>query len=99
VGKFRDRVRDIIPLSRSFIKSEEQAVRELNLLITGWGNYFNHSNANRVYSSLDMCVAWKAAKFHCRVHKIRFVSSEKDTKQKMCLKGLKQLSGRIQYVC
>ena len=98
VRKFRDRVRDIIPLTKSHMKSEEQAVSELNLLITGWSNYFNHSNANRIYNSLDHYLAWKAAKFYCKVHKIRFVSSRKDTKQKMYAKGLKRLSGRIHYV-
>ncbi len=98
VRKFRDKVRDIIPLTKSHVKSEEQAVNELNLLITGWSNYFNHSNANRAYNNLDMYIAWKAAKFYCKVHKIRLVSSRKDTLQKMYAKGLKRLSGRIRYV-
>ena len=98
VRKFRDKIRDIIPLTKSHTKSEEQAVSELNQLITGWNNYFNHSNASHVYNSLDRYIAWKAAKFYCKVHKIRFVSSRKDTKQKMYAKGLKRLSGRIHYV-
>ena len=98
VRKFRDKVRDIIPLTKSHVKSEEQAVRELNLLITGWSNYFNHSNASRAYNSLDRYIAWKAAKFYCKVHKIRLVSSRKDTLRKMHAKGLKRLSGRIRYV-
>lgn len=98
VRKFRDKVRDIIPLTKSHVKSEEQVVRELNLLITGWSNYFNHSNASRAYNSLDRYIAWKAAKFYCKVHKIRLVSSRKNTLRKMHAKGLKRLSGRIRYV-
>jgi RNA-directed DNA polymerase len=98
ISRFRDRVCGIIPLTKSHVKSEEQAVSELNLLITGWTNYFNHSNANRVYARLDRYVTWKMAKFYCKVHKIPRVSSRSDIMRKIRAKGLKQLSGRIQYV-
>ena len=97
VRKFMDMVRGITPLTKSHVKSEEQAIKELNLLIAGCSNYFNHSNANRIYSNPDRYIAWKAAKFYCKVHKIRLVSSRKNMKHKMYAKGLKYLSGRICY--
>ena len=98
VRKFRDRVREIIPLTRSHRKSGKQAISELNALIAGWSDYFNHSNANRVYARLDMYLVWKMAKFHCKVHKITRVSSRRDIMQKIRLEGLITLAGRIQYV-
>lgn len=85
-------------MTKSDVKSEEQAIVELNLLITRWTNYFNHSNANRIYSNLDRCIALKAVKFYCKAHKIRLVSSKKNMKHKMYGKGFKHLSGRICYV-
>ncbi len=33
--------------------NEEEAVRRLNYLITGWTNYFNHTNASRIYNILQ----------------------------------------------
>ena len=97
VRKFRDKVREIVPLTRAHRKGEEQAVKELNRLITGWTNYFNHTNANSVYKKLDRYLSWKATKYYCRVHKIPRVSAEKGVRDRMYAIGLKELKGSIQY--
>lgn len=38
---------------RAHFISEEQLVKEMNLFITGWTNYFNHAQSTLAYRRLE----------------------------------------------
>jgi hypothetical protein len=38
-------------------------VKEMNLFITGWTNYFNHAQLTLAYRRLERFMEWKFSKF------------------------------------
>ena len=70
VKNFREKAKQVLNRKNLAI-SEEEAVRRLNYLITGWTNYFNHSNASRIYNILQKFIDWLFYKFIAHRHKKR----------------------------
>lgn len=97
VTRFKDKVRALTARQTVHFKDEEKLVLELNWLIFGWSNYFNHSNAYVTYHRLQHFIEWRLAKFLCFRHKKRGLSFEYNLLS--CYKyGLARLAGRISYV-
>jgi hypothetical protein len=93
VSRFKDKVRALTSKGVVALKDETTLVVELNRLIFGWSNYFNHSNASRRYCALQRFVEWRFAKFVGCKHQYRRFG---------CLLvgydyGLARLAGRISY--
>ncbi len=97
VDRFRNGVKAIIPRKYAFIKPMDSAVKQLNQLITGWHNYYRHTNASRTFRSLQEFVQWKLAKYYCYIHKIRRVSYLPDIYSRVRNYGLHTLQGNIEY--
>ena len=68
--KFRQKVKDLAKLTKTHVKSMDALIGEINALIRGYTNYFNHTNATLQYKSLYHFVEGKASKFYCHLHKI-----------------------------
>jgi group II intron reverse transcriptase/maturase len=98
VRKFRDKVRKLTAKTVVHTKDERQLANELNSLITGWTNYFNHSNASRTYGDLQHYVEWKFRQFIRFKHQIRRLSVRYDGFKQPSQFGLKHLAGRISYI-
>ncbi len=98
VRKFRDKVRELTARGVTHVKDERQLAKELNLLIVGWTNYFNHSNASETYGDLQHYVEWKFRQFIRFKHQIRRLSARYDGFDQPSQFGLKSLAGRISYV-
>ena len=97
VSSFREKVRTVTSKKNSNASEEEVASR-LNAVITGWSNYFNHSNANRVFSRLQEFVEWSFIKFIRLRHKYRHAGTNPSHFRKIYARyGLKRLSG-ISYL-
>lgn len=95
--KFREKVKALTSIHLTHIKSMNTLIDELNSLIRGWTNYFNHTNASKQYSTLHMFVEWKVSKFYSHQHKIPRVSWKGDTKSVARKTGLMKMTGRISY--
>jgi RNA-directed DNA polymerase len=98
VRKFRDKVRDLTRRTITHTKDESQLAKELNLLIIGWSNYFNHSNASETYGDLQHYVEWKFRQFMRFKHQIRRLAAKYDSFNQPFRFGLKRLAGRISHV-
>ena len=70
VRSFREKIRAVTS-KRNSNASEEEIATRLNSVMVGWNNYFNHSNANRVFSTLQEFVEWSFIKFIRIKHKYR----------------------------
>jgi RNA-directed DNA polymerase len=98
VRKFRDKVRELTRRTVTHTKDEFQLVKELNSLIIGWSNYFNHSNASETYGDLQHYVEWKFRQFMRFKHQIRRLAAKYDSFNQPFRFGLKRLAGRISHV-
>ncbi len=96
--KFRAKVRTITSKSIVHLKDEKQLARELNSLIRGWTNYFNHSNASETYKHLQRFVLWKFCKFICFKHHYRMPAYKYGGLLEPYKFGLTRLTGRISYL-
>jgi RNA-directed DNA polymerase len=96
VGRFKDKVRVLTAKRLAFSKDEERLVLELNRLIVGWSNYFNHSNALGTYLRLQRFLEWRFAKFCCFRHKQRRLSFRYGLLDCYGF-GLAKLAGRIPF--
>ena len=96
--KFREKVKDIAKLTKTHAKTMDDLISELNALIRGYTNYFNHTNATLQYKSLYHFVEWKVSKFYCDLHKIPRVSDRNLYIGIGRLSGLMQMTGRISYI-
>jgi group II intron reverse transcriptase/maturase len=96
--KFREKVRTITSKSTVHLKDEKQLARELNSLIRGWTNYFNHSNASETYKHLQRFVLWKFCKFICFKYHYRMPAYKYGGLLEPYKFGLIRLTGRIFYL-
>lgn len=96
VERFKDKVRVLTARRLAFSKDEERLVLELNRLIVGWSNYFNHSNVLGTYLRLQRFVEWRFAKFRCFRHKRRRLSFRFGLLD-CYMFGLAKLAGRIPF--
>ena len=96
VKNFRVKAKQVLNRKNLAI-SEEEAMRRLNYLITGWTNYFNHSNASRIYNILQKFIDWLFYKFIAHRHKKRHLSISDNIYNRVYRKKLRPLSGIIRY--
>ena len=96
--KFRQRVKDLAKITKTHVKSMDTLISELNALIRGYTNYFNHTNATLQYRSLYHFVEWKVSKFYCHLHKIPRSSYKGSYIAIGRSSGLMQMTGRISYI-
>ena len=50
--KFRGKVKEIVKITKTYVKTTDILFSELNALIRGYTNYFNHTNATMQYRRL-----------------------------------------------
>ena len=96
VKNFREKAKQILNRKNLAI-NEEEAVRRLNYLIIGWTNYFNHTNASRIYNILQKFIDWLFYKFIAHRHKKRYLSISDNIYNRIYRKKLRPLSGIIRY--
>jgi RNA-directed DNA polymerase len=95
VKRFKGKVGALTSRSVVHLKDEEKLALELNRLIFGWSNYFNHSNAAETYNHLQRFIEWKFAKFMCFRHQYTRLSYALGGFLECYKYGLAKLSGRI----
>ena len=95
--RFREKVKLILSLRRAHHSSQKDTIARLNLLIIGWTNYFNHTQASGTYHTLQAFLNWKLEKYYRRKHKIprSYTHIVYNSLPKL---GAIPLSGRISYV-
>jgi RNA-directed DNA polymerase len=96
VERFKGKVRILTARHLAFSKDEKRLVLELNRLIVGWSNYFNHSNVLGTYLRLQRFLEWRFAKFRCFRHKRRCLSFRFGLLDCYGF-GLAKLAGRIPF--
>ncbi len=96
VNNFREKTKSILN-RRNLAISEDESVRRLNLLITGWINYFNHASSSRIYNGLQKFIDWIFYKFLVYRHKKRGLSVSDNLYTRICRNMLKPMSGVIQH--
>ena len=96
VRNFREKAKQVLNRKNLAI-NEEEAVRRLNYLITGWTNYFNHTNASRIYNILQKFIDWLFYKFVAYRHKKRHLSISDNIYNRVYRKKLRPLKGIIRY--
>ena len=95
--RFREKVKVILSLRMAHLSSQKDTIARLNLLIMGWTNYFNHTQASGTYHTLQAFLNWKLEKYYRRKHKIprSYTHIVYNSLPKL---GAIPLSGRISYV-
>ena len=96
--RFRSKVRELTKKSIVHITSVEHVIKNLNLLILGWSNYFNHGTASKTYNSLQHFLEWKLRKYIAYKHQYRKATTHHTMGGALYQMGLRRLTGRIQYV-
>ncbi|MGP6208057.1 group II intron reverse transcriptase/maturase [Cuniculiplasma sp. SKW3] len=96
--KFRGKVKELTKLTKTHVKSMDVLITELNALIRGYTNYFNHTNATKQYKSLYRFIEWKVSKFYCHLHKISRASYKTMYIGIGRILGLMPMTGRISYI-
>ena len=96
VRNFKEKAKQILNRKNLAI-NEEEAVRRTNYLITGWTNYFNHTNASRIYNVLQKFIDWLFYKFIAYRHKKRRLSISDNIYNRVYRKKLKPMRGLIRY--
>lgn len=94
---FREKVATTLPKRLAHFKPMNVAAKQLNLLITGWYNYYSHTNASGIFKRLQKFIEWKVTKYYCYVHKIRRVSDRKNKYLRIGKLGIASLEGKIHY--
>ncbi len=95
---FRGKARIILNRKRAHFIGEEQLVKEMNIFITGWTNYFNHAQSTIAYRRLERFIESKFSKFLAYRHKCRRPSPQFHPHAEAYSMGLKRLAGRISYL-
>jgi group II intron reverse transcriptase/maturase len=93
-SSFMKKASEITHRRHAHTKSEADVIKELNFLIRGWTNYFNHSHATRVYSGLWTFVCFRLTQFMRYRHKLNHLGIDYD---KIRSYGLLPLYGRIKH--
>ena len=96
VKNFREKAKQVLN-RKKLAMGEEEAVKRLNYLITGWTNYFNHTNASRIYNILQKFIDWLFYKFVAYRHKKRHLSITDNIYNRIYRKKLRPLKGIIRY--
>ena len=96
VGNFKEKAKQVLN-RKNLATDEEEAVKRINYLITGWTNYFNHTNASRIYNVLQKFIDWLFYKFVAYRHKKRHLSLPDNIYTRIYRKKLHPLSGIIRY--
>jgi len=96
--RFRSKVRELTKKSIVHLRSVEQVIENLNLLILGWSNYFNHSTASKTYNGLQHFLEWKVRKYIAYKHQYRKATTHHTMGGALYRMGLQRLTGRIRYV-
>ena len=96
--KFRQKVKDLAKITKTHVKSMDTLIDEINVLIRGYTNYFNHTNATLQYKSLYRFVEWRVSKFCCHLHKIPRISYKGSYIGIGRSSGLMQMTGNISYI-
>jgi len=96
VRNFREKAKQILNRKNLAI-NEDEVVKRLNYLITGWTNYFNHTNARRIYNILQKFIDWLFYKFIAYRHKKRYLSISDNIYNRIYRKKLRPMSGIIRY--
>ena len=96
VRNFREKAKQILN-RKNLAMDEEEALKRLNYLITGWTNYFNHTNASRIYNILQRFIDWLFYKFIAYRHKKRHLSISNNIYNRDYQKKLKPMKGIIRY--
>ena len=96
VRNFREKAKQILNRKNLAI-NEDEAVRRINHLITGWTNYFNHTNASRTYNVLQRFIDWLFHKFIAYRHKKRSLSLSDNIYTRIYRKKLSSMTGIIQH--
>ena len=96
--KFRGKVKEIAKITKTHVKTMDCLISELNALIRGYTNYFNHTNATLQYRILYHFMEWKVSKFYCHLHKIPRASYKGSYIGIGRSSGLMQMTGRISYI-
>ncbi len=68
------KAREITHRNHAHTKSEADVINDLNLLIKGWTNYFNHSHASKVYSGLWTFVCFRVTQFMRYQNKLGYLA-------------------------
>jgi RNA-directed DNA polymerase len=95
MSSFRERVKQIAAKRFCNAKDEKQLANELNRYMTGWSNYFNHTNAGRAFTRLQEFVEWKFRQFIRFRHNISRLSASRNGYRQPRTYGLIRLTGRI----
>ena len=98
IEKFRGKVKEIAKITKTHVKTMDCLISELNALIRGYTNYFNHTNATLQYRILYHFMEWKVSKFYCHLHKIPRASYKGSYIGIGRSSGLMQMTGRISYI-
>lgn len=93
-SSFIGKASEITHRRHAHTKSEAEIISELNLLIRGWTNYFNHSNASRAYSGLWNFVCFRVTQLIRYRHKLEHLGVNYD---KIRSYGIISLNGRIEH--
>ena len=96
VRNFREKAKQILNRKNLAI-NEDEAVRRINHLITGWTNYVNHTNASRTYNVLQRFIDWLFHKFIAYRHKKRSLSLSDNIYTRIYRKKLSSMTGIIQH--
>lgn len=96
VRNFREKAKQTLNRKNLSI-DEDEAVRRINYLITGWTNYFNHTNASRIYNVLQKFIDWLFYKFVAYRHKKRHLSLPNNIYNRVYRNKLSPMKGIIRY--
>ncbi len=93
-SSFMKKASEITHRNHAHTKSEADVINDLNLLIRGWTNYFNHSHASRIYSCLWNFVCFRITQFMRYQHKLRYLAVDYN---RLRSNGLLPLNDRIRH--
>ncbi len=96
VRNFREKAKKILN-RKNLSMDEDEAVKRINHLIAGWTNYFNHTNASRIYNVLQRFIDWLFYKFVAYRHKKRQLAVSDNLYTRIYRRKLKPLKGIIRY--
>jgi group II intron reverse transcriptase/maturase len=97
--RVRQRVKERTGRSRNGVRDVRVLIRELNPILSGWGNYFRTGNAARKFTQMDEYV-WKRLRgflFKRKGRRLRAGESDGWTRDFFWQHGLHRLHGTVRY--
>jgi len=97
--RFREKVRKLTDRSRTGVKDVRVLIRDLNLVLTGWGNYFRTGNAASKFGSADSYVVQRLRDFMRKRYgrNLHAGVATRWTREWFEQQGLRRLRGTIRY--